>query len=212
MRIRQEGGEWTRQRNPAKRVRQLRLGRDPCRQTACQFNPRLGSAREADWRPVISAAPKRVAIVGAGPGGLEAAWTAAAAGHTVTLFGRSPDAGGAYRLETLLPGRAEIGDVIEHQMRLCRLYGVEMRLGEMVDAATIRSYRPDAVVLATGSDERPADEWMSIKPQMRVTTRRRSCFGARVRRTAGSPCCSIKITGRQYTPLDLLAERFGVTW
>ena len=44
------------------------------------LNPLIGQAGESGWRPPRSDAPKTVAIVGAGPAGLEAAWVAAARG------------------------------------------------------------------------------------------------------------------------------------
>ena len=40
-------------------------------------NPHLGERGEADWAPDPAARPCRVAVVGAGPAGLEAAWIAA---------------------------------------------------------------------------------------------------------------------------------------
>ncbi len=173
-------------------------------------NPRLGSAGEADWSPVTTGEPKRVAVIGAGPGGLEAAWTAAAAGHTVILFGRSPDPGGAYRLETLLPGRAEIADVINHQIHLCRLHGVEMRFGGEADVAAIRAVWPDVVVLATGGDERAAEEWMTIEPDMSGITRgARSWLRGHGPQEGRSAVLFDQDHGPTvYAVADLLAERF----
>ena len=56
----------------------------------CFQNPMLASADEAGWRPPPAAGAKRVAVVGAGLAGLEAAWVAAdlaQAGVPVTLIG-----------------------------------------------------------------------------------------------------------------------------
>jgi formate dehydrogenase major subunit len=54
--------------------------------------------RDSPWIPTKKAATgKRLAIVGAGPSGLSAAYYSAIAGHDVTVFEREPEAGGMMR-------------------------------------------------------------------------------------------------------------------
>ena len=122
---------------------------------ADHHNPHLGEAGEADRLPEPAARAGRVLVVGGGPAGLEAAWVAAARGHGATLFSASEKPGGALLLEASLPGRGEMARIVEHQLRLCERYGVEFVLGRTADAALARRYDPDAVVLATGSFQRP---------------------------------------------------------
>jgi len=123
------------------------------RSLGCVRNPRAGR----EWLP-SPAAPtargRRVLVVGGGPAGLRAAATAAALGHRVTLCERAPVAGGQVRLAASAPGRAEFGGAVDTLLRECERGGVELRTGTAVDAAFAREFRPDAVVLATGS--RPA--------------------------------------------------------
>ena len=117
----------------------------------CFQNPVLASADESGWRPPPAARQKRVAVVGAGLAGLEAAWLAAARGHAVTLFSASAEPGGAARLEARLPGRAEVMKTAEFQRRKAEAAGVAFRFGEAATAEAVTAGGPDAVILATGS-------------------------------------------------------------
>ena len=118
-------------------------------------NPLLGQADEATWVPEPAERPRRVTVVGTGPAGLEAAWTAAARGHRVVLLGRSTSVGGKLTLEAALPGLADMQKVTDYQRRLIEKHGVTQILGESVDAATVADTDPEVVVLATGAKMRP---------------------------------------------------------
>jgi len=120
----------------------------------CIENPRTG--REST--PVVERAGsgRRVVVVGAGPGGLQAAISAASRGHAVTVLERLPVAGGQARVAASVPSRAEFGDIVRNQVRECRRLGVELRFGVDADASVVAALAPDAVVVATGAQpQRP---------------------------------------------------------
>ncbi|MBT6277017.1 MAG: FAD-dependent oxidoreductase [Chromatiales bacterium] len=114
-------------------------------------NPELATEGEAHAKPKVTQNLKRVAIIGAGPAGLEAAWVAAARGHQVTLYGASKRAGGKLALEALLPGHASMDQVTAFQMHQARQYGVEFKLGQMMDEGAIKALVADVLILATGA-------------------------------------------------------------
>ena len=95
--------------------------------------------------------PRRVMVIGGGPAGLKAAAVAAARGHEVTLFEAGARLGGQALLAQLLPHRAEFGGIATNLARECELAGVTIRKNTRVDAALLREFAPDAVVLASGA-------------------------------------------------------------
>ena len=94
---------------------------------------------------------KRVVVVGGGPGGLEAAWVAAARGHDVTLLERSDR---ARRQDPArgqrCPDGSELADFADWRAAECDRRGVDIRLGVDATADAVLALEPDAVVVATG--------------------------------------------------------------
>jgi NADPH-dependent 2,4-dienoyl-CoA reductase/sulfur reductase-like enzyme len=123
----------------------------------CVTNPAVGRESELGSGTLTPApAPRRVMVVGGGPGGLEAAWVAAARGHSVTLFERSSALGGKIRLAQRLPGRAEIANFADWRIDECERRDVEIHLDTPVDLAMVQLFDPDVLIVATGG--RPSVE------------------------------------------------------
>ena len=117
----------------------------------CVTNPSVGREATLGSGTLTTAATrKRVVVVGGGPGGLEAAWVAAARGHDVTLLERSQHLGGKIRLAAMLPGRAEIAAFADWRAGECARRGVDIRLGVDAGVATVLGFTPDVVIVATG--------------------------------------------------------------
>jgi 2,4-dienoyl-CoA reductase (NADPH2) len=96
-------------------------------------------------------------VVGGGPAGLQAATTAAARGHEVTLLEREPSTGGQVAVAASVPSRAEFLDIVRNLLSECRRTGVDVRTNLDADQDAIRALRPDVVIVATGA--RPARPW-----------------------------------------------------
>ena len=121
----------------------------------CIENPRTG--REAEPLVGITRKPKKVLIVGAGPAGLQAAISAARAGHHVTVCEKEAQAGGQVRLAASVPNRAEFGDLIRNQLTECVRLGVAIEYGVGVWPGLIEERKPDSVIVAMGAE--PSRPW-----------------------------------------------------
>ena len=95
-------------------------------------------------------------VVGAGPAGLQAAISAARAGHQVTVYEKEAQAGGQVRLAASVPNRAEFGDIVRNQLTECRRLGVSIEYGVGVWPGLVAEKAPDHVIVATGAEpQRP---------------------------------------------------------
>ncbi|MDM9558478.1 FAD-dependent oxidoreductase [Bordetella petrii] len=127
---------------------------------SCVQNPMIGTEFEAleYAEPQLFAAPRkerrRVLVLGAGVAGVEAARVLKGRGHEVEIWEKRAQPGGQMPLAVTSPDKAEVEPVWTSRWQTVQALGVPVRLGVQADAARIRAFAPDHVIVATGS--RPA--------------------------------------------------------
>ncbi len=94
--------------------------------------------------------PRRVVVVGAGPGGLEAARVAGERGHQVTVLEAADRAGGQITLLAENPRRREMIGIIDWRLAELERLGVALRYNCFAEAQDVLALTPDMVVIATG--------------------------------------------------------------
>jgi len=112
----------------------------------CTVNVAVG--KEDEFRITPSAKPKKVAVVGGGPAGMEAATIAALRGHDVTLFEKRKL--GGMLLEASVPEfKADIRSLISYLATQVKKSGVKTIEAEAT-SQSIKDGNFDAVIVATG--------------------------------------------------------------
>lgn len=116
--------------------------------TRCAVNADLGAEYESPDR----AAPtdlRHIAVIGGGPGGMEAARRLARLGHKVTLIEKSDRLGGTLRFASLAYEPNE--RILEWLRREVREAGIDIRLSTIATPELLREIGADHVIAATGA-------------------------------------------------------------
>uniref|UniRef100_UPI0040480002 oxidoreductase n=1 Tax=Yoonia sp. TaxID=2212373 RepID=UPI0040480002 len=114
--------------------------------SSCLVNPR--ACHETELVLSRASAPKRVAVVGAGPAGLSAALVLAIRGHKVSIFEKASQIGGQLNMAKQVPGKEEFRGLVDYYEAQVAAAGIDLRLGVTADVAGLAGF--DEVVIATG--------------------------------------------------------------
>jgi 2,4-dienoyl-CoA reductase-like NADH-dependent reductase (Old Yellow Enzyme family)/thioredoxin reductase len=117
----------------------------------CAVNPRLG--RELQFNNLQEdGTGQTVAIIGAGPAGMESARTLAMRGFKPVIFEKEATVGGQLLLANKPPQKEKIDWLIEYLDNQLKQLGVEVRLNTEATVEAITEINPIAVFVATGAD------------------------------------------------------------
>jgi 2,4-dienoyl-CoA reductase (NADPH2) len=114
--------------------------------TSCLVNPRACHETELTYAP--ASAPRRIAVVGAGPAGMMTAIVAAGRGHRVTLFDKAGQVGGQLNLAKMVPGKEEFHGLVAWFATMLEHPAITLRLNAAATAEDLSDF--DEIVIATG--------------------------------------------------------------
>ncbi len=117
------------------------------RDMRCAINPAVGDERFINLPP--AAEPCKVAVVGAGPAGMEAARIAALRGHQVTIFEKTGELGGAMLYCCTVPGKSKMRWHADWLRRQMKKRGVKVKLAVEPKVRDLKGF--DVILLATGA-------------------------------------------------------------
>ena len=121
-----------------------------CDFPSCAVNPKHGLVRMPDlFAP--AGAPKRVAVIGGGPAGIQAALTAEERGHTVTLFEKDSTLGGQVRFSQYADFKWRLDEYRQWMLRQVQKRGIDVHLNTTATPELIATGNYDAIILAVGS-------------------------------------------------------------
>ncbi|MCK5152468.1 MAG: FAD-dependent oxidoreductase, partial [Candidatus Thorarchaeota archaeon] len=114
----------------------------------CAINPLAGYEYE---RKIGPPGKGNIAVIGAGPAGMETARILKLRGFDVTLYEKDDRVGGLLNLASKVPLRGEFATYVVHMERELNRLGVKLKLGHRATVEALVESKYDAIVCATGT-------------------------------------------------------------
>ncbi|MFY0613677.1 MAG: NADH:flavin oxidoreductase [Hyphomicrobiaceae bacterium] len=116
----------------------------------CMHNAATGRELTMPHTILPASVRKKIVVVGAGPGGAEAARIAAERGHEVVVFEAASQPGGQLRLAAQSERRREMLSIVDWRMSQCDKHGVRFQFNTWAEADDVTAEHPEVVIIATG--------------------------------------------------------------
>lgn len=130
-----------------------RIFQPPFKDICCALNPATG--REKAYALTPAEAKKKIAVVGGGIGGMEAARVCAIRGHEVTLYEKADELGGVFIAASAFDFKGDDKRLLKWYKKQIADLKIEVRLGTEFTEADAKNY--DVIFVATGARERKLD-------------------------------------------------------
>lgn len=146
---------------------------------SCVLNAENGYENSRSIQP--AAQKKKVAVLGGGPAGLEAARVAALRGHDVTLFEKTTSLGGQLNIACVPPRKEEMRRAAQDLIRATCNAGVHLCMGQTRTAEQLKEAGFEAVINAVGAHSAapriPGIDGVSVADAWKVLAGEQQVYG-----------------------------------
>jgi 2,4-dienoyl-CoA reductase-like NADH-dependent reductase (Old Yellow Enzyme family)/thioredoxin reductase len=120
--------------------------------TVCSVNPEWGLEHKVERLVTPPQRKKKIAVVGGGPTGMEAALLASKRGHTVTLYEKEPKLGGLINATEGIDIKWTLVNFRDYMIHQIEKSAVDVKLGVAADPELLKKEGYDEVIVAIGSE------------------------------------------------------------
>lgn len=147
---------------------------------SCVLNAENGYENTRSIQP--AAQKKKIAVLGGGPAGLEAARVAALRGHDVTLFEKTTTLGGQLNIACVPPRKEEMRRAAQDLIRAVCNAGVHLCMGQTRTAEQLKDAGFEAVINAVGAHSAapriPGIDSVNVADAWKVLAGEQQVYGA----------------------------------